>query len=525
MTTPVVLSPSGRWLATTSPESNNRVSIRDSNTGRLQCTIRCPNQKQAKMVWLTDSIVATAVPTVSFLNVTRGVAVTSSKNNKLQQHTAVVDVAVADDLLYVLEAKSHDDSNNKKWIVYEYNEEQQLLRKIKVGKIVTGVSSEATSIRLFATPEHLLVGSNTTQSWRVVNRSTGSKVCKLMGTVQDVVGQVAVGSTTGGAVMVWSLRTGNVIGTIPGMTNTEDLHVCEDTTNKCYHVLAGSQQLFRFQILTSDDDEEQLTSTLVCTLPEPKSRKETVHFVLHYEELLRAVRFSDAMECTALVVDTTADPVVLQWTAKEQNKITNASLKRKQESAVLGPGQAGHESKTLTEASASTSKRSCFGSEGSVSDEEEDDGPTIAERLAHLQKSLEAEEDRGSSMSEGEEEDEDAKMTTESLYQLLHQALQSADKQQLEKALEVRDADTVAQSCRELGSESVAALLVALTHRLATKPTRADHLSIWLTAILRHNPHVAVEHLLPLQNLLQERLEIFPMLLELEGRLDQLAGS
>ena len=220
-------------------------------------------------------------------------------------------------------------------------------------------------------------------------------------------------------------------------------------------------------------------------------------------------------------MDTSNDPIVLDWSASETVKANNAqSLKRKQPE-ILGPGQTGHEAKNLTELS--SNKRPHTGSDGSNMDDGEDEQPVIAERLAALQKALEEEEQRDQELQDSEPASE-KHMSSDSVYQLLHQALQSADKQQLEKALRIRDADAIGKSCRELDSESIAALLVALTHRMATKPNRADHLSIWLNAILG-NPHVTVEHLLPLQNLLKERLEIFPLLLELEGRLDQLAGT
>lgn len=549
MTTPVaaLLSPSGRWLATTTITSSpsSRVSIRDSNTGRLQCTIRCPTAFET-LIWISDTILAAAVPHVTLLDVTRGVALSSSSstNTKLSHHTAVAAVAAENELLYVLESKHHakkqqapNNNNNNKWVVYEYTTEQHLLRKIKVGKNHTPASGTNSSVppRLWATPKHLVVASSS-HGARVVQRATGAKVCKVVGTVGAVAESLACG-TVGDAVVVWDLETGEVVGTVPTSDGVEEASLLQlYGKGDVFRLLLGNQQLFRVVVAQEDDATKVATFERVCTLPDRTSKLDSVLLCLHDE--LRAVRFTDGMECQALVVDTSNDPVVLQWSS-EKTTPTSASLKRKQ-ATILGPGQAGHEAKNLIEVSASNNKRACKEAQSDDSEndsdddenmkeddreeeeEEEAEGPIIAERLALLHKALEEEEERDQKQQHNSTADTEEAMTTESMYQLLHQALQSADKQQLEKALVVRDAEAIAATCRELDTESVSALLVALTHRLAAKPARADQWSMWLTAILSHNPHVEVEHLLPLQNLLEERLEIFPLLLELEGRLEQL---
>jgi hypothetical protein len=116
------------------------------------------------------------------------------------------------------------------------------------------------------------------------------------------------------------------------------------------------------------------------------------------------------------------------------------------------------------------------------------------------------------------------KATTESLTALLQQALQSGDDALLEVALGVRDSAVLSETCRRLPGEHVPVLLAALTHRLACKPARAEHLCAWLTAVLQSGRVESVEHLQPLQNLLQERLEVFPALLKLEGRLSMMGS-
>jgi hypothetical protein len=64
--------------------------------------------------------------------------------------------------------------------------------------------------------------------------------------------------------------------------------------------------------------------------------------------------------------------------------------------------------------------------------------------------------------------------------------------------------------------------LTALTTRLASKPARAEHLCAWLTVILQSGKIRSAEHVQPLRNLIQERLEVFPALLKLDGRLSMM---
>jgi U3 small nucleolar RNA-associated protein 5 len=114
--------------------------------------------------------------------------------------------------------------------------------------------------------------------------------------------------------------------------------------------------------------------------------------------------------------------------------------------------------------------------------------------------------------------------TTESLTQLLIQGLQSSDGSMLEQAFQVRDKDILRTTCRALSSDQVLVLFDALIQRLASKPNRAEQLVAWVSAILQSNQITNVQHLQPLQNLLSERLEVFPLLLQLEGRLENMIG-
>jgi U3 small nucleolar RNA-associated protein 5 len=110
------------------------------------------------------------------------------------------------------------------------------------------------------------------------------------------------------------------------------------------------------------------------------------------------------------------------------------------------------------------------------------------------------------------------------LTKLLEQALQSSDDAMLELALQVSNTKVIKETCQELADDHLPTLLNALTSRLASKPTRANQLCPWISILLRTGRIRSVAHLQPLRNLLQERLEIFPALLKLEGRLGMLTN-
>jgi hypothetical protein len=231
---------------------------------------------------------------------------------------------------------------------------------------------------------------------------------------------------------------------------------------------------------------------------------------------------------------------------------TTTSKKRGANTAVLGPGQVGGEARgttdgttTATSGSNKRTKLDQLEDDDDDDDEDEDDGPTLAERLRQLQEAMDHDDDdnddddnnKNKSHIDGNTDDEDEKFvpqhaTTESLTQLLQQALQSNDTAMLEMALEVRDPVILMESCRQLELAHLSRLLLALTARLATKPARAELLCRWIKAVLQQcggaqalEEEGVLEHLQALQNLVQERLEVFPMLLQLEGRLARMVGE
>jgi hypothetical protein len=163
---------------------------------------------------------------------------------------------------------------------------------------------------------------------------------------------------------------------------------------------------------------------------------------------------------------------------------------------------------------------------------------SIAERLQQMTDALEAEEDEDDAENDGEDMDEGSDVdgsdkrstkskfkakgaTTESLKEVLTQALQSSDDSLLELALSVRDVKIIATSLRELDDSHLVTLLGKLTIRLASTPLRAENLSVWLSQCLKYGSYQP-EHLAVLRNLLYERIESFSDLLRLEGRLSMM---
>jgi hypothetical protein len=260
------------------------------------------------------------------------------------------------------------------------------------------------------------------------------------------------------------------------------------------------------------------------------------------------------------------------------------SKKRKATPSILGPGQAGGEA-TVQEIQTKRSKKDDEMADEEIKqdddvnddenhtnddDDDDDNGPTIQERLRQLREAMNA---NSSSEEEGEEEDGDEdknrkkkvdmdsafsltpkNATTESLTKLLQQAVSSGDTALLEVALQVRDSKIIANTLDnflpnrkranhddhddddddnfERNSNIISTLLAELTQRLATKPGRAEQLVPWIREVLLRFNTIRyhdifdtsdqdIHALHTLQNLLQERLEVFPALLQLEGRLQQ----
>ena len=266
------------------------------------------------------------------------------------------------------------------------------------------------------------------------------------------------------------------------------------------------------------------------------------------------------------------DRIDLSQPQHEMDESKSNGLKRgaaQSSTLVLGPGQAGSESRNASVAAPPAKKAKVGTSDDSNEDlddaesnegtRDETTGLTIAERLEQLTETMDdgGMYDLDDEDEESDNEDEDGetkkakkkkgdqandvvtptvtkfvpkKATTESLVELLTQALKSNDDTLLELALSVRDTKVIKRTLQELQPPSLlTALLGKLTTRLASSPMRAQALVIWLSPCLKQG-HILQNdgtvlprnHINALRNLLHERMESFQDLLRLEGRLSMM---
>ena len=198
-----------------------------------------------------------------------------------------------------------------------------------------------------------------------------------------------------------------------------------------------------------------------------------------------------------------------------------------------------------------------------VDEEDGEFGQSIADRLALLSSAMEeSDEDEydNDDYGEGRGSTDKSKFksqsaTSETLTTLLMQALASNDPTQLNVALQVTDRrlveDTV-RSLQSLDAERVGAAMTAgyiqtlmahLVRRMARRHSLVMPLGVWVKAILAATARSATHQVMardendvvgarmaregremaaklgPLKNFLNERVECFPQLLRLEGRL------
>jgi hypothetical protein len=247
----------------------------------------------------------------------------------------------------------------------------------------------------------------------------------------------------------------------------------------------------------------------------------------------------------------------IQVGQKEDNAKISAGEKRKVETEVaripksalvLGPGETGGEASNVSDhvVVPPSSKKA------KITEEDEDftKDPSIVDRLRSLTSDLQTmdsddDDDDGTSGSQSKEPEKitlrdslkfvPKKATSESLTTLLSQALISNDDAMLELALEVHDSHIIEATVSGLALHSsqqqlLSKLLTKLAARVAKTPNRATSLSPWIQRILvtasaNVDQHSVITSLGPLRNLLQERVESFPRLLRLEGRLAVLGGQ
>jgi hypothetical protein len=287
---------------------------------------------------------------------------------------------------------------------------------------------------------------------------------------------------------------------------------------------------------------------------------------------MQSISYDDTIQGTVTVGTELSAEIANEDNKKKKRKAAN--------SVALAPGEQGNEASLavdLTSKKARTEKEDGVSEEDGdfqIDDEEGDEGgeqgQSIAERLALLSSAMaESDDDED---EEDDEEDDDGNdvaaskksrfklksATSETLTTLLAQALSSNDSVQLNIALQVTDrrlVDGTVRALQALDAERVQSgestssngymsmLMGHIVRRMARRHSLVVPLGVWVKAILAATSRAATNRVLhpnigdgvedqiakeareialklgPLRNFLNERVECFPQLLRLEGRL------
>lgn len=204
---------------------------------------------------------------------------------------------------------------------------------------------------------------------------------------------------------------------------------------------------------------------------------------------------------------------------------------KKRTAAVLGPGEVGIADTKVQDIDQKKKKIKVVDDETAELIEESsetlDEGPSIAERISALSRSDSVSEEE-QSLTQGKGGKKNP--STKSMVIIISQALSSSDNKQLEIAFKCHDKNVVENTIAQLKGSEVVDLLGELVHRIASKPSRTEHLIVWIrmiltkhSSLLMNDPSLASK-LAPLQNLLSDRVESLSNFLKLQGRLLMLAN-
>jgi hypothetical protein len=471
------------------------------SSGALQSTLTCSveNEDQvAKLVFCSSTYLCALFHSLKVLvwNVERGVLVHTFKGEEYLDITTGCGDSNSDALYCLLSKKS-------KLYVHQYSlDTGKVVRKIKCGKGVEGTL--AVSEEFIAVRQEDVV--------RIMSQSNGSKVgkCKLFetsgGRLMAMNGSTIAAVTSTG-VSLLSCETQEQVGAIfietpvHSVTMTKDL-LFVNSTFACELYEYNSTALL-------PTSKEPLKPITTITLPDSD-----VHVHSHGKNVIAISRNEQGQVHIQKVDIRDQTKVVLDQSRTTQDEETPTTTKRSlpvSATTTLGPGQAGAEAMQVDDRAIKKAKTAT--NELDIS---------IQERLQQLASDFQDDDD---------EEDEDEappklfKATTESLSNLLQQSLQSGDDGMLELSLTCRDKQIIQRSLQQLEPSLVSTLLTKLTARLASKPNRAGDLALWIQLVLTCGKIRHVQQLRPLRNLLHERVESFPHLLKLEGRLSVLQAS
>jgi len=483
----------------------------------------------------------------------RGVVATTVSASEEQSFLALdapCDENMGEEKYYILV------NHGPKLLVQEYlSSNNKLVRKIKSGRINSfqdvGGKLDA-DVSLAVNSSYVIVHSKGS-GIRIMNKETGKKTGKInldestssfaeascIG-ISTCIGNsdVAVALENPGNAVLYNLNSCKEIARIttdstePQPSNLQLVaqRTIEDSftllyNDSLYSVLTGKNNSSPFEKLT------QISSSTSAAL------------FLKRDKVLALIR-EPSSEYRVQWIDFPEEngdelPAVYKLDQEQDSKGKNdAVIKKKRNSSeikILGPGQAGSENVESAKRLKTSDDRDDDEMDASDKEDSDDDNDdtannmTIGERLRMLTDALDEEEDNDDenvvtaaiAATAGKTKFKPQKATTESLKELLTQALQSSDDSLLELALSVHDVKIIATSIKEMNDDLLVILLGKLTSRLASSPLRAEILSVWISHCLKRGSFDS-DHLAVLKNMLYERIESFSDLLRLEGRLSMM---
>ena len=502
-----------------------RVQILERSTATLQSTLlhrrnENSNELPKKIMFVSDSVVAVYCSDLIVIwDLNRGVVASTTQPKKEHVfHDAVPHNGKVYAIVWSMESK-------KAQIHCIKPETGKAEQKIKAGK--------GAVLALAVTDNVAVVRQE--DAVRVLNLTTGEKVAKytsLKTSSEQLVagGDFLVTIDSGEAIFLNSSK-GKQIGSLPLEDAEDTLAMWSQPKEQGFYLRVGSKIY-----IVSKDGTERVLQSQITAAPDVNQR-----IILGHSNAVHALlqNGNQFQTCEANVQE---DEIELNWVVPESKEKKTA--KRKDAAMVLGPGQSGGQASGLSDGPAPKKRRSDSNQEeddiemaegdddGLDKLDKADQGPSIAERLKKLHEAFDAEEEEEDGDDDNDDKDDKSsfvfkpkKATTESLTQLLDQALQSSDDGMLELALKVRDAKVLQETCSQLSDEHLLTLLNALTSRLAAKSSRAGSLCPWIAAVVSTGRARSIPHLQPLRNILEERVTVFPSLLKLEGRLGMMINQ
>ena len=497
----------------TNATSTSRLAVPLYHQGSLQSTLTHKGVGELQSLFFAGNFLCGlvrdgAATTVVVWNVTRGVVVHTLAED--EEDFKILDIATvaanpASSALLVLIRRG------SKLYVQEYSlldAKFKMIRKIKAGK----VNEEGIALHLAA--HDTLVAVRNGATIKILERDTGTKVhkCKLSSAQSSdgsrtvttppmlVMNETYVAACTPTQVQVFKggkMKTELALSEPPMQLQLRGDYFLVDQS--IYSIASTKAATPACTMVQEEDATIQLLfagdTEVMAIVQGPKGG-----IVL---QTLPFIENDEVVQSLSLPKDEVQEDEPSATTTGKR-PVTDSITK------TLGPGQAGAESLDVNDRPVKKSKN--------TAEDDDADEPTIAERLQRLQKVLDQEDE------EEEIKFRPKQATTESLSHLLQQALSSADDSMLELALDVRDAKVRQHSIDDLAVDQATLLLNKLTARLAKKPSRASALVPWIQLVLLSGKIQSSGPLVPLKNLVQERIEVFPQLLQLEGRLSMLAN-